>query len=243
MFSELKTLSNVSTQRKLTLIHGLILIRRRQISHLLERYHLNLDLIPILRHQLLRVIRSVEVLASAVLPGPGVVTSDDEVSGTEVLADDGMPEGFAGPAHAHCEREEGEVAHSVRVARHNCLVDAYAAAGMMGSPVSVNFVAGGRYDTSNMGKKPDMNATRRDSRIVVHIPGLGKTHDGVNEHICLAIARCADGQFAVGTMHGVARLERDDFAPCEFLELSAELGWGDCLEVSEGSCLVASMKR
>ena len=51
-----------------------------------------------------------------------MVTTDDEVRRAEVLADDRVPERLAGTGHAHRKREKGEVAHSVRVLRHDSLI-------------------------------------------------------------------------------------------------------------------------
>ena len=51
-----------------------------------------------------------------------MVTSDDEVRRTEVLTDDGVPDGLAGTSHTHCEREQGQVTHAVGVLGHDGLV-------------------------------------------------------------------------------------------------------------------------
>lgn len=45
------------------LIDGLVLIRRGKIRHHLERHHLDLELIVVLRNQILSVVRAVEVLS------------------------------------------------------------------------------------------------------------------------------------------------------------------------------------
>jgi hypothetical protein len=43
----------------------------------------------------------------------------------------------------------------------------------------------------------------------------------------MALARRAHSEFAMGTVHGVTRLERDDLAPGELLEVRAQLGRRD----------------
>lgn len=64
------------------------------------------------------------VLTGLVLAGAGVVTADNEVRRAVVLADDGVPEGLAGSAHAHSKGKEGESGHAVGVAREQSLIDA-----------------------------------------------------------------------------------------------------------------------
>lgn len=169
------------------LVYGLILVRGREVRHLLERHHLDVQLLVVLHDKVLCVIRTIEVLPLRVLARAGMVASDDEVRRAEVLADDSMPDRLAGPGHAHREREEGEVAHAVRVFGHDRLVDAHAG-------------------------------------VVVDVARLGEADDGVDEDVRLPLARGADGQLAVRAMHGVARLEGDDLAPCELLEVRAEFG-------------------
>ena len=63
------------------------------------------------------------VLAVLVLAGTSVVTADDEVGRTVVLADDGVPEGLARTTHAHSEGEQGEGGHTVGVSGNESLVD------------------------------------------------------------------------------------------------------------------------
>ena len=114
-----------------------------------------------------------------------MITSNDKVGNTEVFADDGVPNGFSRTGHAHSERKEGEVAHSIRVFGHNGFV-------------------------------------YTDTGIVVDITGLGETDDGVDEDISLTLASGADGEFSVGTMHGITGLETDYFSPGDLLEVRSE---------------------
>lgn len=90
-----------------------------------------------------------------------------------------------------------------------------------------------------------------DAGVVIDISGLGKSNDGVNKDIGLALAGSADGELAVGAMpgrcqeiyksvgaegknfqsrrnnvHGIAGLERDNLPPGELSELGTELGRG-----------------
>jgi hypothetical protein len=58
---------------------------------------------------------------------------------------------------------------------------------------------------------------------VINVAGLCETDDGVNEDVGLPLTRCAHGQLAVSTVHGIACLEGDYFAPCQFFEMRAKL--------------------
>lgn len=88
------------------LIDWLVLVRRRQICHHLERYHLDLELLIIFCDEILRVVGAVEILALRVLARACMVAPDDEVCSTEVLANDRMPDCLAGAGHAHSEGKE-----------------------------------------------------------------------------------------------------------------------------------------
>ena len=78
----------------------------RQIQELGERHHRDADLVLVLLHQILRVIRTVERLAGRVLAGAGVVAPDDEVIGAVVAADDRVPDRLARSGHAHGQRQQ-----------------------------------------------------------------------------------------------------------------------------------------
>tara|TARA_R110002003_G_scaffold202_10_gene15724 strand:- start:8922 stop:9542 length:621 start_codon:yes stop_codon:yes gene_type:complete len=53
-----------------------------------------------------------------------VVTSNNEVGSAVILADDGVPDGLTRTTHAHSKRQESQHSHTIRVARHQRLVDA-----------------------------------------------------------------------------------------------------------------------
>lgn len=105
------------------LIRGNVLVRVGQVSDLLEGHYLDVDLVLVLLDKVLGIVRAVEILAGRVLSGTSVVTANDEVSGSVVLADDGVPEGLTGTSHAHGQGQEGEGCHSGRVAANDGLVD------------------------------------------------------------------------------------------------------------------------
>jgi hypothetical protein len=52
-----------------------------------------------------------------------VVTTDDEVCSTVVLADNSVPDGLAGTSHTHSKRQKSQDGHAVGVAGHEGLVD------------------------------------------------------------------------------------------------------------------------
>lgn len=106
------------------LVDGLVLIGGGEVGHLLEWHHLDVELIVVLDDEVLSIVGAVEVDALRVLARASVVAADDEVGRTIVLADDGVPDGFTGTSHAHSKGEEGEVAKTVGVLLHDCLIDA-----------------------------------------------------------------------------------------------------------------------
>lgn len=52
-----------------------------------------------------------------------MVTADNEVGRTMVLADNGVPDGLTGTSHAHSQRQKSQDGHAVGVAGHQRLVD------------------------------------------------------------------------------------------------------------------------
>ncbi len=65
----------------------------------------------------LGIVWTVKVIAVAVLARPGMVPTDDEMRAAVILADDRVPERFAGPAHAHRQRQQAQHGGLLRVAR------------------------------------------------------------------------------------------------------------------------------
>jgi hypothetical protein len=89
----------------------------------LEGNDLDAELVTVLLDGVLCVVRTVEVLTLAVAAGTGVVTADDEVGSTVVLADNGVPDGLTRTTHTHSQRKQTEDGHAVGVAVHDGLVD------------------------------------------------------------------------------------------------------------------------
>lgn len=106
------------------LVDGLVLVAVGEVDHLLELDHLDAELLLELLDEVLSIVRAVVVLAVLVLSGTGVVTANDEVGGTVVLADDGVPQGLTRATHAHGEGEQGQGGHAVGVTGQKSLVDA-----------------------------------------------------------------------------------------------------------------------
>lgn len=106
------------------LVDGLVLVGVGEVGHHLEGNDLDAELVTVLLDGVLGVVRAVEVLTLAVAAGTGVVTADNEVGGTMVLADDGVPDGLTGTTHTHSQRKQTENGHAVGVAVHDGLVNA-----------------------------------------------------------------------------------------------------------------------
>ena len=107
-------------------VFGLVFVGVREVGHLLEGHDLDPEFVSVLLDGELGVVGAVDFLALPVLARAGVVTADDEVRGTVILADDGVPDGFAWAAHAHGQGKETEDSHSVRVAGEQGLVHTHA---------------------------------------------------------------------------------------------------------------------
>lgn len=107
-------------------VDGSVLVAVGQVGHHLEGHDLDAKLVLVLLDGVLGVVRAVKVDAGAVLARSGVVPAHDEVRGTVVLADDGVPDGLAGSTHAHGQRQQTQDRHAVGVAREEGLVDAHA---------------------------------------------------------------------------------------------------------------------
>src|SRR6185436_5568066 len=75
------------------------------VEQLRKRHWLNTDLITVLREELLRVIWSIEGTVLGVAAGAGVIAPDDEVIGSEVAADEGVPQCLTRSGHTHCQRQ------------------------------------------------------------------------------------------------------------------------------------------
>lgn len=107
------------------LVDGHVLVVVGDVRDHLEGDHLDAELVAVLLDGVLGVVGPVPVDALAVLAGPGVVAPHDEVRRAVVLADDGVPDGLAGPAHAHGEGQQAQHRHPVRVSRQKRLVHAH----------------------------------------------------------------------------------------------------------------------
>lgn len=104
------------------LILGLVFINVRAVGDLLELDDLDTQLTLVLLDSVLSVVRPVEVLALGVLTGTGVVTTNNEVSGTMVLPDDGVPDGLTGTTHTHGQGQKTQDGHTVGVTGEESLV-------------------------------------------------------------------------------------------------------------------------
>ena len=73
----------------------------------------------------LSIERTVEIFAGRVLSWSSVITSNDEMSRTEILSNDRVPNGFSRTGHSHSQRKESESGHSIRVGSNDRFVDSY----------------------------------------------------------------------------------------------------------------------
>ena len=104
------------------LVLGLVFINVRAVGDLLELDDLDTQLALVLLDSVLSVVGAVEVLTLGVLTGTGVVTANNEVGGTMVLPDDGVPDGLTGTTHTHGQGQETQDGHTVGVTGEESLV-------------------------------------------------------------------------------------------------------------------------
>ena len=88
----------------------------------MERHHLDGQLFMIFRNKYLGIIRAIEILSFTILPGTSMITTNNEVSRTEIFTDDSMPNGFSWTCHTHSKGQKSQLCHSVRILRHNCFI-------------------------------------------------------------------------------------------------------------------------
>ena len=158
-----------------------------EIDHHLERNHFDAHFALVFLEEFLRIVGAVEVLTVGIFSRTGMVAADDEVGAAVILANQAVPDGFARSAHAHGERQHGELHGAVRIFREQQLVAAGA-----------------------------------DE--IIDVAGLGHADGRMDEQIGFDLLGGAHGEFDVGAMHRITRLEGDDAGPAEAGEFGAQFG-------------------
>ena len=69
---------------------------------------------------------------------------------------------------------------------------------------------------------------------VVDVAWFGQADNRVDEDVCLASSGSPDGQFSMGSMHGVASLKGNNARPAEFFKVNSEFRWS----VAQGDVVV-----
>lgn len=106
------------------LVNRAVLVGVGQVGDHLELNDLDAELVLVLLDGVLGIVGAVEVLTRGVLTGTSVVTADNEVGGTVVLTDDGVPDGLTGTTHTHSQTQQTQSGHAVGVAGDEGLVGA-----------------------------------------------------------------------------------------------------------------------
>jgi hypothetical protein len=106
------------------LINGAVLVGVGEVGNHLELDDLDAELVLVLLDGVLGIVRAVEVLTLGVGTRTSVVTADNEVGGTMVLTDDGVPDGLTGTTHTHSQTEQTQNGHAVGVTGEESLVGA-----------------------------------------------------------------------------------------------------------------------
>jgi hypothetical protein len=121
--TELGTRDIESANTSWDLILGAVLVAVWEVCHHLEGDDFNTKLRLVLLNCVLCIVWTVKFLALAVLSWTGMVTTNDEVGCTEVLADNGVPDSFTRTTHSHSQRQETEYSHAIRISGEKCLVN------------------------------------------------------------------------------------------------------------------------
>jgi len=104
------------------LVDGAVLVGVGQVGDHLELDDLDTKLILVLLDGVLGIVGAVEVLTLGVGTRTGVVTAHNEVGGTVVLTDNGVPDGLTGTTHTHGQTQQTEDGHAVGVTGKESLV-------------------------------------------------------------------------------------------------------------------------
>jgi hypothetical protein len=129
LFTIAKTVAKLSswdiegsnTSRNLVL--GTILVTVWQVCHHLKWNNFDAKLVLVLLYGVLCIIWTVKFLSFTVLARSCVVTTHDEMSCSIVLADDSMPDSFAGSTHTHGQRKKTKDCHTVGISWEEGLVN------------------------------------------------------------------------------------------------------------------------
>jgi hypothetical protein len=112
-----------STNTSWDFILGTVLVAVWKVGHHLEGDDFNTKLRLVFLNSVLRIIWAVKFLAFAILSWTGMITANDEMSCTEILADNSVPDSFTRTTHSHSQRQETENSHAIRISWEKCLVN------------------------------------------------------------------------------------------------------------------------
>jgi hypothetical protein len=121
--AKLSTRDIESTETSWDFILGTVLVTVWKVGHHLEGNNFNTKLRLVFLNSVLSIVWTIEFLALAILSWTGMVTANDEMSCTEILADNGVPDGFTRTTHSHSQRQETENRHAIRISWEKCLVN------------------------------------------------------------------------------------------------------------------------
>ena len=187
-------------------IAGSIFVCFWEVRELLELDDLDAQFASVLLDGVLGVIGTVKVDALGVLARASVVTSDDEVSGTVVLTDDGVPDSLTGATHSHGEGQKAQDGHSVGVSREQGLVHSD---------------TGEVIDITGLGQSDD----GMDQDV-----GLAGT-SSADGQLTVSSVHGVSAQVRAVSRHHIQellpRLEGDNSGPAELVEVGAQFRRGD----------------
>ncbi len=89
------------------LVDGFVLGALCDPDHMFEIDHLDAHFFLMFAEQILRLIGAIEIFASGIGTGAGVVAANDKVGAAVVFADQTVPNSLAGASHTHGKVEQG----------------------------------------------------------------------------------------------------------------------------------------
>src|SRR5215813_5091658 len=94
------------------------------VDHLLKREHLDLKLVGVPAHQLLRGVGAIKAAPICTIARSGVIAADYEMRAAEIAPNDGMPYGFTWPRQTHGKRKQAHDRRLLRIAPEHVFVAA-----------------------------------------------------------------------------------------------------------------------
>jgi hypothetical protein len=207
-------------------VDGLVLVGLGQVGDHLEGHHFDVEFVLELGDQLLGVVlyHPTGQCKSSIKSEVGLQDRRSLVRQSSYQDRRDLGQRSTGkvsnrPNHRYIELETYEVGSTV-VLSDDSVPDGFSRTGHSHGQGQQGQV---RHTVGVLGHQ---SLVRSNTGVVVDISGLGQTDNRVDQDVGLSLSGRSDGQFSVGSVHGVSGLESDDLSPCHLLEEASQLGRG-----------------